>query len=45
MYKLPEGEYTICIESIPVSMNNVSVHVRSTSLNINKKSTKSFLLY
>ena len=39
MYKLPEGEYTICIKFIPVTINNVSVGVASTSLNINKQST------
>ena len=44
MSKLPEGEYTTCIEFIPVTMNNVSVDVESTSLNINKQSTNSFLL-
>ena len=36
MYKLPEGEYTICIEFFPVTKNNVSVDVESTSLNIKK---------
>ena len=45
MYKLPEGEYTICIEFIPVTMNNVSVDVLSTSLNIHKQSKKSFSYY
>ena len=37
MYKLPEGEYTICIEFFPITMNNVSVDVVSTSLNINQQ--------
>ena len=45
LYELPEGEYTICIEFIPVTMNNVSVDVESTSLNINKQSTKSLTGY
>ena len=42
LYQIPEGEYTICIEFIPVTVNGVSVDVESTSLNINKQSTKSF---
>ena len=45
LYKLPEGEYTICIEFIPAAMNDVSVDVESTSLNINKQSTKRFTGY
>ena len=45
MYKLPEGEYTICIEFWPVTMNNVSVDVVSTSLNITQQSTKQFSYY
>ena len=45
LFKLLEGEYTICIEFIPVTMNNVSVDVESTSLNINKQSTKRFSYY
>ena len=42
LYKLPEGGYTICTEFILVTMNNVSLNIVSASLNINKKSTKSF---
>ena len=34
LYKLPEGKYTICIEFIPVTMNNVSVDVESTRFKI-----------
>ena len=45
LYQIPEGEYTICIEFIPVTMNNVSVDVLSTSSNINKQTTKSFTGY
>ena len=45
MYKLKEDEHTFCIEFIPVTMNNVSVDVESTSLNINIRSTKSFSYY
>ena len=29
LYELLKGEYTICIEFIPVTMNNVSVDVES----------------
>ena len=45
MYQLPEGEHTICIEFWPVTMNNVSVDVVSTSLNITQQSTKQFYNY
>ena len=45
LYKLSEGEYTFCIVFIPVTMNIVSVNVESTSLNINKQTTKSFTGY
>ena len=31
LYQIPEGEHTICIEFIPVTMNKVSVGVLSTS--------------
>ena len=44
MYKLPEGQYTICIEFFPVTMNNMSVDVVSTSLNITKQSTKTLII-
>ena len=37
LYRIPEGEYTTCIEFFPVTMNNVSVDCRSTSLNVNKQ--------
>ena len=45
LYRIPEGEYTICIEFVPVTMTNVSVDCRSTSLNVNKQSTKPFTNY
>ena len=45
LYQIPEGEYTICIEFFPVTMNNISVNCVSTSLNVNKQSTKSFVNY
>ena len=45
MYQIPKGEYTICIEFFPVTINNVSVDCRSTRLNVNKQSTKSFTNY
>ena len=45
MYKLPEGEYTVCVEFFPASMDGVSVNVVSTSLNINQQSTKKFSGY
>ena len=45
MYKLSEGEYTVCVEFFPASMDGVSVNVVSTSLNINQQSTKKFSGY
>ena len=45
LYQILEGEYTICIEIFPVTMNNVIVDARFTSLNVNKQSTKSFTNY
>ena len=45
LYRIPEGEYTICIEFFPVTMTNVSVDCVSTSLNVNKQSTKIFKSY
>ena len=45
MFKLPEREYTICIEFIRVTMESVSLNVVSTSLNINNVKTKSFTGY
>ena len=42
MYKLPEGEYTICVEFFPVKMVNVSVNAVSSSLNIGQQTTTLF---
>ena len=42
MYKLPEGEYTICVEFFPVKMTNVSVNAVSSSLNIGQQTTTLF---
>jgi len=42
MYKLPEGEYTLAIEFFPPSMDQVTLSVVSTSLNIGQQSTKLF---
>ena len=43
MYKLPEGEYTICVEFFPVKMVNVSVNAVSSSLNIGQQTTTLFM--
>ena len=45
MYKLPEGEYTICVEFFPVKMVNVSVNAVSSSLNIGQQTTTLFTGY
>ena len=45
MYKLPEGEYTICVEFFPIKMVNVSVNAVSTSLNIGQQTTTLFTGY
>ena len=42
MYKLPEGEYTICVEFLPVTMANVSVNAVSSSLNAGLQTTTTF---
>ena len=42
MFKLPEGEFTLCIEFFPAKMTGVSVNVVSTSLNVGKQTTKKF---
>ena len=39
MYKLPEGEYTICVEFFPFTMANLSVNAVSSSLNIGQQTT------
>ena len=45
LYRIPEGGYTICIDFFPLTMNNVIVDCRSTNLDVNKQSTKSFTSY
>ena len=42
MYKLPEGEYTICVEFFPVKMVNASVNAISSSLNVGQQATTLF---
>lgn len=42
MYKLPQGEYTLVIEFFSPVMDQVTVSVVSTSLNIGQNSTKLF---
>jgi len=45
MYLLPWGEYTLVIEFFPPTMDQVTVSVVSTSLNISQQSTKLFPQY
>ena len=45
MFKIPEGEYTICVEFFPGKMQRVSVGARSTALNVNRQATKVFANY
>ena len=45
MYKIPEGEYTICVEFFPPKMKGVSVNAVSTSLNVKRQATKKFATY
>jgi len=45
MYLLPEGEFTLVIEFFPALMDQVTVSVVSTSLNIGRQSTKLFSKY
>ena len=45
MYKLPEGEFTLCIEFFPAKMTGVSVNVVSASLNVGKQTTKKLSNY
>ena len=40
MFKLPEGEFTLCIKFFPAKMTGVSVNVVSASLNVGKQTTK-----
>ena len=45
MFKLPEGEYTICVEFFPGKMDGVNVNAVSTALNVNQQATKVFVNY
>ena len=45
MFRIPEGEYTICVEFFPGKMDGVSVNAQSTSLNVNRQATKVFANY
>ena len=45
MFKIPEGEYTICVEFFPGKMDGVNVNAQSTSLNVNRQATKVFANY
>ena len=45
MYKIPEGEYTICVEFFPGKMDGVNVNAVSTALNVNRQATKVFANY
>ena len=45
MFKIPEGEYTICVEFFPGKMDGVNVNAVSTSLNVNQQATKVFVNY
>ena len=45
MFKIPEGEYTICVEFFPGKMDGVNVNAVSASLNVNQQATKVFVNY
>ena len=45
MFKLPEGEYTICVEFFPAKIDGVNVNAVSTALNVNRQATKVFKTY
>ena len=45
MFKIPEGEYTICVEFFPGKMDGVNVNAVSTALNVNRQATKVFVNY
>ena len=45
MFKIPEGEYTICVEFFPGKMEGVNVNAVSTALNVNRQATKVFVNY
>ena len=42
MFRIPEGEYTICVEFFPGKMDGVNVNAVSASLNVNQQATKVF---
>ena len=45
MFKIPEREYTICVEFFPGKMDGVNVNAVSTSLNVGQQATKDFASY
>ena len=45
MFKIPEGEYTICVEFFPEKMEGLNVNAVSTALNVNRQATKVFVNY
>ena len=45
MFKIPEGEYTICVEFFPGRIDGVNVNAVSTALNVNRQATKVFKTY
>ena len=45
MFKIPEGEYTICVEFFPGEMDGVNVNAVSTALNVTQQTTKVFANY
>ena len=45
MFRIPEGEYTICVEFFPGKMDGVSVSAVSTALNVGRQATKVFANY
>ena len=45
MFKISEGEYTICVEFFPGKMDGVNVNAVSTALNVNRQATKVFVNY
>ena len=45
MFKIPEGEYTICVEFFPGKMDGVNANAVSTALNVNRQATKVFVNY
>ena len=45
MFKIPEGEYTICVEFFPGKMDGVNLNAVSTALNVNRQATKVFANY